>query len=291
MIRIKIREIFIFILLFLSFLIIIFFLKNFVFDYDKNNLKEEKFLLETEKSEEKKDFESATEVDLSSIIDKLKKEQEEENKKKIAYTFFPSSLILEEEFLEYKKMFDTFFFSLPINEKIKVVQIYFFKEDFWVRWRLKDKKISLYGIYLQKPKEALSVWIHEFWHFYDIYILMKWVFKDLSYDFYNISWNERNILKNGSKNFDFVSGYAMSNMYEDFAESFNFYILHNKEFQRRAKKSEKLQKKYDFIRKYIFIKWEFQDWDYELPIGEEYIWDTTKQDYNFEKFKVYLDKF
>ena len=89
MIRIKIREIFIFILLFLSFLIIIFFLKNFVFDYDKNNLKEEKFLLETEKSEEKKDFESATEVDLSSIIDKLKKEQEEENKKKIAYTFFP----------------------------------------------------------------------------------------------------------------------------------------------------------------------------------------------------------
>ena len=83
MIRIKIREIFIFILLFLSFLIIIFFLKNFVFDYNKNNLKEEKFLLETEKSEEKKDFESAPEVDLSSIIYKLKKEQEEENKKSL----------------------------------------------------------------------------------------------------------------------------------------------------------------------------------------------------------------
>ena len=35
---------------------------------------------------------------------------------------------------------------------------------------------------------------------------------------------------------DFVSWYAMTNKYEDFAESFTYYILHNKDFLNKTKK-------------------------------------------------------
>ena len=120
--------------------------------------------------------------------------------------------------------------------------------------------------------------------------MKKNVFKDLSYDFYDISWSETNILKSNSKLEDFVSGYAMTNRYEDFAETFAFYILHNEEFQFRMKKSLKLQEKYDFMKKYIFPKWEFITNEFSVKIEQENIWDTTKLDFDFDKFRKYLQK-
>ena len=38
--------------------------------------------------------------------------------------------------------------------------------------------------------------------------------------FYQLSWIDINIMKAGLNTKDFVSGYAMTNKYEDFAESF-----------------------------------------------------------------------
>jgi len=56
---------------------------------------------------------------------------------------------------------------------------------------------------------------------------------------------------------DFVSGYALSNKYEDFAESFSFYVFHNDIFRDRALKNVSLQKKYDFFKTYVFDHEEF----------------------------------
>jgi hypothetical protein len=58
---------------------------------------------------------------------------------------------------------------------------------------------------------------------------------------------------------DFLSGYALTNKYEDFAESFTFYVFHNEDFRSRAQKNLMIARKYNFFRKYVFINTEFAD--------------------------------
>lgn len=107
--------------------------------------------------------------------------------------------------------------------------------------------------------------------------------------FYKISWESDQILKRQQTNLDFVSGYAMTNKYEDFAESFAYYVLHNTDFVKRAKKSESLQKKYNFFRQYIFPSGIFQTDVYSsVSSPKEYYWDVTKIDYDLQEFLAYL---
>lgn len=282
----KIKEIFLFSFLLVFFLFIIFIFKNYIFISEKEILKEESLI--NLSLESAKDDYTVSEENLSKILSDLKKKEKEE---KIIYNYLPESFVFEEKLQNYKKYLDSFFLSDIINKKIWKLEIILYKNSFEVRWRLKNKKIHIFDIYNQTKEEALSVSIHEFWHFLDLYILKKKVFKDLSEDFYNISWDERNIMKPWNNVFDFVSGYAMTNMYEDFAESFTFYILHNKEFKKRSEKSEKLKRKYEFFRNNIFIKEEFITEYFSFPISDKNIWDTTKQHYDLEKFKYYLQNF
>jgi hypothetical protein len=93
----------------------------------------------------------------------------------------------------------------------------------------------------------MSVAIHEFAHYVDLYFLEKKVITDISNYYYKLSWESTRILKADQKQQDFVSGYAMTNKYEDFAESFTYYLLHNKAFKIKAEKSLILQEKYDFF--------------------------------------------
>lgn len=102
------------------------------------------------------------------------------------------------------------------------------------------------------PGELLSVNMHEFAHYVDLYFLQKEVLQDISNYFYEISWDGVKVLKPQLTQTDFVSGYAMTNKYEDFAESFLYYVIHNNHFQQKAQKSHILQKKYDFFTQYIF---------------------------------------
>ena len=51
---------------------------------------------------------------------------------------------------------------------------------------------------------------------------------------------------------DFVSGYALTNDYEDFAESLTMFVLFNEEFAQRAQKNEALKKKYLFLQDFVF---------------------------------------
>jgi len=67
---------------------------------------------------------------------------------------------------------------------------------------------------------------------------------DLKKEFRNISWNK---FERPQK--DFVSGYAMKNAGEDFAETATFFVYHNFDFRVLSLKSEKLKLKYEFMKK------------------------------------------
>ena len=101
--------------------------------------------------------------------------------------------------------------------------------------------------------EVSKVLVHEIGHMIDIYTLKKRLQKpDPSQAFYAISWVKPDVMKAGLNASSFVSGYAATNQYEDFAESFTLYIFHNNEFLARARNNEVLQQKYDFLKSKIF---------------------------------------
>lgn len=50
----------------------------------------------------------------------------------------------------------------------------------------------------------------------------------------------------------------MTNQYEDFAESFVYFILHNEAFLERSQSSSLLAQKYAFFKRYLFFGSEFE---------------------------------
>lgn len=87
---------------------------------------------------------------------------------------------------------------------------------------------------------------------------------------------------------DFVSGYALSNKYEDFAESFSFYVFHNDTFQERASKNTSLRKKYDFFKTYVFDQEEFIGTSFGDAVLKSYNWDTTRIPVDIKKYLYYI---
>ena len=110
----------------------------------------------------------------------------------------------------------------------------------------------------------------------DIYTFKKKLQKaDPSEEFYAISWVKPNIMKAWLSGSSFISGYAATNQYEDFAESFTMYVFHNKEFLKRAKVNNIVQKKYNFLKTRIF--WDvFLGSEYEKEVIPKKVWDVTK---------------
>lgn len=177
------------------------------------------------------------------------------------------------------------------KDKNLFVWVDLYKDKNAVRWKLKDKKINLYNVLNLEKKEFFSVFIHEFGHYVDLYYFQRNILNDISDDFYAISWEQSNILKPSLTLNDFVSGYAMTNKYEDFAESFAFYILFNDEFLKRSQDSEVLNKKYLFFRQYVFTKWEFVSTNFfSWTKMASYNRDSTKIEYNLENILNYLKK-
>ena len=80
---------------------------------------------------------------------------------------------------------------------------------------------------------------------------------DLSLDFYRISFSNEKTIKAQSTKEDFVSGYAMSDPFEDFAETFNFYVLHGQEFRAMKTTDSALNQKYNFMKDKVFAGQEF----------------------------------
>jgi hypothetical protein len=96
------------------------------------------------------------------------------------------------------------------------------------------------------------------------------------------------VKKKSSKLADFVSGYALTNKYEDFAESFTFYVFHNEEFKRRAKENLFIARKYNFFSKYVFFNTEFENTSFENTTIKAYNWDATKISINLKKYLYYI---
>lgn len=102
---------------------------------------------------------------------------------------------------------------------------------------------------------------------------------DPSVPFYLLSWTDALTTKRGTAAKDFVSGYAQSDPYEDFAESFAFFALHKHQFKTIARRSSVLQAKYDFLDRIVFA---------DTPViaegkstGKSIPWDVTKLPYEW----------
>lgn len=106
---------------------------------------------------------------------------------------------------------------------------------------------------------------------------------DPSLDFYRISWLSNDQLKRAATNMDFVSGYAMSDPFEDFGETYAYYVLHNRDFKVRAADSAALYAKYRFMKYEVFGGLEFDTGDGIVKENQR-PWDITVLSYDVAEF-------
>ena len=205
------------------------------------------------------------------------------------FHYFPDNF--EEIAQDYSKIFWDFLSSDAIKKSVFDLHVQIHQNKYDVRGKMKNKSIKMYGIEDLSKEEFLAVAIHEFAHFVDIYYFQKKVIRDLSENFYGISWESTKVMQAGLKQSDFVSWYAMTNKYEDFAESFTYYVLHNKDFLQKAEKSEILMKKYKYFWVYFFKKDDFKQQDFSIENEVlDYYRDITKIPFDIENLLQYLKK-
>ncbi|MBD3270568.1 hypothetical protein GF376_03505 [Candidatus Peregrinibacteria bacterium] len=151
-------------------------------------------------------------------------------------------------------------------------------------------------------EELVAVLVHEMAHIVDTGVIdgtkeagesnfrdgSKPVYNnDKSLYFYRISFIDDKTVKSEATELDFVSGYAMTDPFEDFAESFTYYIIHGDKFRKLIKKNEALEKKYYYLKNRIFNGKEFYEISDNsvLDLYREY--DTTALKYNLEYFLAF----
>jgi len=103
---------------------------------------------------------------------------------------------------------------------------------------------------------------------------------DPSVEFYSISWLNKDTKRHGAKEADFVSGYASWDPFEDFAESFIYYVLQRDAFRERAQSNTALARKLQWLETNIFteplhIATSKSPWTGKVP------WDITKLAYEW----------
>ncbi len=264
-------------LLSLFFSVVIFFINyNFFSKKDlENKIAEEKFI---DNQLFLKDYKNLKPKETKKIKEFFKDQVNE----KISFNYYPYSF--KEKTKIFRNELNIIFNSRIFENKISYLYLDLFEKKEDRRGQMAKKHIKLYWYTKNKDNEYLAVFIHEFAHYIDIYFFQKQVFVDISDKFYKISWNSTKVKKKGQKISDFVSGYAMTNKYEDFAETFTYYVLHNKDFLEKTKKSHFLKQKYDFFSDYLFKNKEFFAKDFSVEKAKDYYWDITKIPFNKKKF-------
>jgi len=149
------------------------------------------------------------------------------------------------------------------------------------------------------PAEFYGVMIHEIGHDVDLGYLNETSTKkisafndgkkpvyesDPSLSFYRICWENNKNFKKDVGNQDFVSGYAMTDPFEDFAETYAYYVLHNKDFKSKTQNSEKLLAKFNYMKNTVFVGKEFNTGEYLTENLTRQPWDVTKLSYNLAAF-------
>lgn len=208
---------------------------------------------------------------------------------KIDFKYYPSNFNIE--ILKYTNTLKIFLNSVYINNMVDNLKIELYKEKNDVRWKMKDYSIKIYWVNEIELPEFIAVTVHEFGHFVDLYFFKLGVFEDISNYFYSISWDWVKVIKPWLKQTDFVSGYAATNKYEDFAESFAYFILHNDDFFKKTEESDILKQKYRFFTKYLYRGKEFvwTTFSIEKEI-KPYYRDITKIQFSLENFLEFLKK-
>lgn len=184
-----------------------------------------------------------------------------------------------------------------ISEKIKNLTLYFNASG---RRGLGGGSTIILRCQNVTDAELVSVLVHELGHVKDTGILQGnfWAGEsefrdgqnsiyndDSSLDFYRISFINDKKIKETASELDFVSGYAMTDPFEDFAESFNYYLLHGDDFRKMAANNEALEKKYNFLKERVFSNQEFDyqsEQDASLLMSRQY--DSTLIGYNLDEF-------
>lgn len=272
------NKVLLFITLTIFFSIMIFLWKTLFSDKINNFIQEENIKIEEELILENKSIEIIEENHKINL----------DSAQEIQFSYFPSTLNSSE--LWYKELYLKILKSEKFKDKISNVKIEFHKEKPNVRWNMKNKTLRLFWVLKMPKNELISVSIHELAHYIDLYFFDVQEKNDISYKFYTISWRNHKIIKKWLTVKDFVSGYAMSNKYEDFAESLTYFILHNNDFLKRSEKSEILKRKYDFIKNSLFKNNSFIKQDFSKEKIKLYYWDITKIKFSLENFLLYLKK-
>jgi len=216
------------------------------------------------------------------------KQEKERGEDKIKFIYLPDNIrnsILYISNNIYKALKTNTF-----DSKINSLVVEFYETRYDTRWKMKNWIIKLFDPLKMWEIESFSVFIHELWHIIDIYFLENISWNDISNIFYEISWDSTTIMKAWQNQNDFVSGYSMTNKYEDFAESFNFFVLHNNDFLQKTKSSDLLVQKYIFFNNHIFSNNKFVSSDFSIKQNSSYLWDTTKLDINIKNFLQYIEK-
>ena len=200
------------------------------------------------------------------ICDKVKFSEWYSDSKKAAYYSNIIDVIDSlQRWMSRKTMISDSLYSLTLSNSIG--------DRRWWGW---SKTIIINTKDISNMQEFREILTHELWHIIDLGAIV-WSSKqydkqftlwgqsifgidDTSLDFYRISWTDISTRKADATYLDFVWWYAMSNPYEDFAESFNMYIRHNDVFRAMALSSQKLQKKYNFIKSIVWDTILWTDW-------------------------------
>lgn len=138
------------------------------------------------------------------------------------------------------------FYSLPDWHRSKLKDLTLFFSDKGTRGLGGDGTIIL-RCQNVTDYELTSVFIHEIGHIVD------------TGGFHFLSWNNNDTAKSTSTRFDFVSGYASTDPYEDFAESYLYYVLHGTQFRELGKTNNTILQKYEFLKKNLFSNQEFSN--------------------------------
>lgn len=116
---------------------------------------------------------------------------------------------------------------------------------------------------IKSNKEFLGVISHEFNHIVDLGVL-EWTLSRLDYnytefgkahfmvddpsiDFYKLSRDNEKTLKSGVWYEDFVSGYGLTDPFEDFSETANLYLYHNTMFRQMIVSNPVLSQKFAYM--------------------------------------------
>lgn len=156
------------------------------------------------------------------------------------------------------------------------------------RGKVRGKHMTLSTL-VEAPEEFLKLFVHELGHCIDLFIITaKGDTPDPSLDFYAISWQSPNVKHASMGRYAFVSGYAATNQYEDFAETLVWYVFHNEDFVDRAMRNDAMRQKYLFFAEKVFPNGAFQGMDFSTGRTPPYFWDTTKIPIQLQKYLYFL---